>query len=611
VVGDLATGTVPITALDELADHPEVIYIQASRPLEPKLDISVPEIGAPEVWSGTSPTRGEGVILGIVDTGIDLLHPAFRVDRDGDGILEGSRIIWLWDQNTVGTPDRWPLGYGEDFSREEIERGITFNDPPSLDTSGHGTHVAGIAAGSEPDLPGVAPGTELVVVKSSFYEYTVMDGVRFVFQVADSLGLPAVVNLSLGGHGGPHDGTSLFEQALDAALDRPGRAIVVAAGNEAEDKIHVGDDILGPTTWHVLVKSSSGEAHFWHEATASFQVTVSFSGEVLVVPPGSRRSLIVSGTTLTVENAPFGPDPRNGDKQIYLNWTGAPVGSYIALTLVPASTGGRVDGWISSAGYGQFQEGDSAMTIAEPGNAFRVITVGSYTTRNHWSSKAGEQISEYELGELSPFSSWGPTRDGRIKPEVTAPGAWILSARSRDAAISPWFLHPDGTHNYLAGTSMAAPHVAGICALLLSYAPNSTWEEIRAALIGGARADYHTGWDLPNWRWGYGKVYAPSAVAELAPPIPGEFISLEVLTAPAVSEALFRYALPESTSWAELRVYDLLGRPVFSEELPLDGRLIRWDLISTKGIPVANGIYLAVLVTDSGVSSPALLVVQR
>ncbi len=612
VIGDLATGTAPISALDELADHPQIVYIQASRPLRATLDISVPEIGAPEVWSGDRPTRGEGVIVGIVDTGLDLMHPAFRMDRDGDGTLEGSRVLWLWDQGAAGVPDSWPLGYGEDFSREEIERGISHGHPPSRDTRGHGTHVTGIAAGGEPDLPGVAPGADLVVVKSTFYEDTVVDGVAFVFRVAEASGLPAVVNLSLGGHGGPHDGTSLFEQAIDATLDRPGRAVVVAAGNEAEDKIHVGAEIWGPTTWHIAVGSPSGEAHFWHGAGASFRVNISYLGTEFAVLPGGQASLpLPGGGSIFVDNASQGPDPRNGDKQIYLNWTGAPPGSYIALTLVPAPLGGRVDGWISSEDYGRFEEGDPTRTVAEPGNAFRVITVGAYTTRNRWISQAGNQISDYRLWELAPFSSRGPTRDGRLKPEVAAPGAWILSARSRDAAVSPWLLAPDGAHYYLAGTSMAAPHVAGVCALLLSLAPDSTWEELRAALIGGAREDLYTGWDLPDTAWGYGKVYAPAAVAELSPTAPVGGPALEVLTAPAVSEAIFRYTLPAGTIWAELRVYDILGRPVWTEDLAPGGRIARWDLLASNGMPVANGVYLAVLVADSGTSPPVTVVVQR
>lgn len=610
-IGTVVTGTASLASIYELSDHPQVLYIQASRPLRPELDISIPEISVPDVWYGTPPTKGEGTIVGIVDTGVDLLHPTFLVDRDGDGVPEGSRILWLWDQGAPGSPDQWPFTYGEDYSRAELERGIALGTPPSRDTSGHGTHVAGIAAGSEDSLPGVAPGAKLVVVKSTFYEDTVVDGVAFVFQVAEALGLPAVVNLSLGGHGGPHDGTSLFEKAIDAALDRPGRAVVVAAGNEAEDGIHVGGVIAAPTTWHVLVQDPSGEINFWHENSAAFTVDLSFAGKTATVPPGTQGFLGIAGGGIFLDNASQGPDPRNGQMPVHITWSGLPIGTYLELTFIPSPSGGRIDGWLTSPDYGRFQEGDSAMTIAEPGNAARVITVGAYITRNRWVSVAGNQVSEYRMSEIAPFSSRGPTRDGRLKPEVAAPGAWILSARSRDAAASPMFLHPDLIHRYMAGTSMAAPHVAGICALLFSLAPDSTWEEIRAALVSGSRRDIYTGMDLPDYAWGYGKVYAPGAVAELAPPVPGGHPALEVLTRPAVSEALIRYYLPEGTGRAFLYIYDILGRLVHQQELPLRGTIARWDLFSTGGFPVANGVYLAVLVTDRGTSAPAGLVVQR
>ena len=615
VSGCVATGSVPLRLLDELSEHPQVVFIQASRPLSPSLDISVPEIEAPDVWSGDPSTRGEGVVVGIVDTGIDALHLAFREDRDGDGFPEGSRILWLWDQAASGFPDRWDFDYGEDYGRDEIESWIATGESPSRDIQGHGTHVAGIAAGSEPELPGVAPGAYLVVVKSTFYEDTVVDGIRFVFEVAEELGLPAVVNLSLGGHGGPHDGTSLFEEAVDATLECgtgpcPGRAIVVAAGNEADDDIHVGGELHAPVTWHLRISSSSGEAHFWHPAEADFEFRVAAGGDSLRVPPGTSGSGTIAGGEVYVENAPYGPDPRNGDETIYLQWGNMPIGTMLELTFSPRPHGGRIDGWVTSPQYGSFEEGDPWMTIAEPGNARRVITVGAYVTRNRWESQSGTNHYDHPLWELTPFSSHGPTRDGRTKPEIAAPGAWILSARSRDAPVDPMYLAPDGIHRYMAGTSMAAPHVSGAVALLLSLYPGLTWDEARAALVGGARRDAFTGWDLPDNAWGYGKLSAEGAVRQLSPPAPTG-AALEILTVPAVSEALFRYSVPEGAAWAEIRVYDLLGRLVWEEGVSVEGRVARWDLVSSGGIPVANGIYLAVLVTDRGASPAVKLLVQR
>ncbi|MFH1609146.1 MAG: hypothetical protein ABID40_00760, partial [Candidatus Bipolaricaulota bacterium] len=102
VVGTLATGEVDLKDLPILAEHPQVVYVQASRPVYPSLDRSVPETGAPALWYTAPGTTGQGVIVGVVDTGIDVLHRDFRVDRDGNGTEEGTRIAYLWDQTGIG-----------------------------------------------------------------------------------------------------------------------------------------------------------------------------------------------------------------------------------------------------------------------------------------------------------------------------------------------------------------------------------------------------------------------------------------------------------------------------------------------------------------------------
>ncbi|HHE47470.1 MAG TPA: hypothetical protein ENL11_00745, partial [Candidatus Acetothermia bacterium] len=220
VFQDFATGTVKLEELLSLSDQPEVVYLEAARRLSPSLDVSVPEVGAPSVWAGASGTRGGGTLIGIVDSGIDPLHPDFRVDRDGDGFEEGSRILFLWDQTLPADGSALPyhFNYGRVYTQPELEAQIAARYTESTDTMGHGTHVAGIAAGdgssSTAGYVGVAPEANLIVVKTTFYDTSVIDGIAFVFNRAKELRLPCVVNLSLGGHAGPHDGTSLFEQAI-------------------------------------------------------------------------------------------------------------------------------------------------------------------------------------------------------------------------------------------------------------------------------------------------------------------------------------------------------------------------------------------------------------
>lgn len=617
VAGQFAAGTLSLDALPALAHHPQLVYLQVVRPTRPCLDVSVPEVGAPTVWQGLGGSRGGGVIVGIVDSGIDPFHPTFRVDRDGDGFEEGSRILFLWDQNlpSDGSALAYGFNYGRVFTQGEIEAALAAGYFPSTDTMGHGTHVAGIAAGdgSGGGLPGVAPEANLIVVNTTFYEDGVLEGTAFVLERAWELGLPAVVNLSLGTHAGPHDATSLFEQALDALVDRPGRAVVVAAGNEAQEKIHVGAEVHGPITWHLIPQTAWLSASFWHQATCAFRIEVAApSGEELVVLPGGQGYLSTPVGQVWVDNASGGvPDPRNGDLEIYLTITGATAGSRWQLTLDPVGAGGRVDGWVEDSRAGYFLEGDSEMTIAEPGNAQRVITVGAYVTKNRWISVVGEQTYEGVVGELAAFSSHGPTRDGRIKPELCAPGAWIASARSQAASVADWTLLPGGDYFMLLGTSMAAPHVTGGAALILSLEPGLAWDELREALMQGARVDQWVG-AVPNVTWGWGKLSLPGAVEALGPSPGPEAPILLLLGSPVAREARFWYQLPQEASWAELRIYDLTGRLLWRARVAGEPRgELRWPLITTGGNPVASGLYLAVLVSE-GTSSPIVrVVVQR
>lgn len=622
VVGTLSTGEVDRADLAALADHPQVVYVQASRPVYPTVDRSVPEVGAPALWYRMPATTGEGVIIGVVDTGIDVLHRDFRVDRTRDGFEEGSRILWLWDQTGIGAkgfPYWWgdngtETYYGRVFSRQELEIAIASGFPSTRDETGHGTHVAGIAAGDgstcSEAMRGMAPQADLIIVKTTFYEDTVLDGVRFVFEAAEALGKPAVVNLSLGGHSGPHDGTSLFEQMLDALVDRPGRVVVVAAGNEGNRRIHIGGEVRTATTWHLEAEKGTVTAELWHSGTVSFSTEVlAPSGETMTVLPGSQRGAMTASGGVWLDNTSL-PNPLNLSRHIFIALTNVAPGTTWQITLTPILGGGRVDGWVGDPSAAQFREGDTSSTISEPGNGARSITVGAYVTKTKWTSLAGEETMEGEIGALAPFSSRGPTRDGRVKPDLAAPGAWIASARSRSASPEAWLTLPGGEYTMLLGTSMAAPHVAGGAALLLSQRPDLTWSEVKEALLSGARADAQVG-TTPNYTWGAGKLDVSWAAPLLDGPSPAERPTLALLANPVSGEAVFRYRCPPGTRWGNLQVYDLAGRLLSTELVPLPSGEARWPLATSDGRPVASGLYLAVLVTDRAQSEIVRVVVQR
>jgi len=214
--GRTRTGIVALTALDRLSEDDAVQFITPARRLRLHMDLAPGKVGVP-AFRLRSGLNGHGVVVGVVDSGIEPVHPAFE-----------GRILRIWDQTIPGP------GVAEGRYGAELTGGL---QQISRDTVGHGTHVAGIAAGGDPTYEGIAPEATLLVVKTDLLDAHVADAVRYVFRVAGELGLPAVVNLSLGSHGDPHDGTDPLSAVIDEQVG-PGRIVCCSAGNAGTDDIH-------------------------------------------------------------------------------------------------------------------------------------------------------------------------------------------------------------------------------------------------------------------------------------------------------------------------------------------------------------------------------------
>lgn len=539
----IASARLTLDQIDLLSRQPGVIRISEAQRTHTLLDASVAEIraddvhnssGAPPVYSGLT---GHDVVVGIVDTGIDVDHEDFR-DHLGN-----TRISFLWDQTAAGTP---PAGfsYGREWTAAQIDAGLC----TQTDTNGHGTHVAGIAAGNgsatgngQPawTYVGVAPRANIIVVKSTFYSTDVADGVDYIFRKASDMGLKAVVNLSLGNQYGPHDGTSDLDQAMNALAGQD-RMVVAAAGNDHGSSIHA-EAVVAPGDSAVIIFEVPGYA----PAVGTDNDLVYIDGYypagstvgVKVVSPNSHSTGVISlGQTY---------DQNTADGAIYLQNSNAPgVDRSLFLALydqnaddTPAAGEWRIvlyntsklsaspataDFWIfhkSMSGSVRFTQGaNETKIVASPATADSVIAVGAYITKTQWTSVDGNgyQYPGVMTGAISAFSSRGPRRDGVIKPNVSAPGQGIGAALSADAAwIQDQLILEDGVHRISQGTSMAAPHVAGLVALMLSQQSLHPIDAIEK-LQSSSRADGNTG-ATPNTTWGWGKIDAVGATSIPSP----------------------------------------------------------------------------------------------
>lgn len=525
VAGDVITGLAPVEALPNLAEHADVQAIEGARPLVTELDLSVPACQADAVHAGTPITSGKGVIVGIVDSGIDWRHVNFQ---NASG---ASRILNIWDQSLTSQSGESPppgFQYGVEYSNADIIGALGQPNPQAAvrhddGSAGHGTHVSGIAAGngaaagqqrSAGTFVGMAPDADLIVVavrggsidnRGIGDSASALDAVSYIFQRAAALDRPVVTNMSLGDNLGAHDGTSLLERGLDNLLNQQGCAMVKSAGNAGADGIHAEGTVSAGTNetvgFSVAAKDSSPETiDIWYDRADRFDLRV-------VDPEGESSAVIPPETSTTVNlgngNAIFVDssvgDPNNGDNRIFLvlrpgEASSLAAGSWSLVLTGTTVANGRFDAWIQRGSrIARFEapHESAAMTISTPGTAMRMITAASWVSRG-----AG-------LGDLSTFSSRGPTRDGRNAPDVAAPGQVVVSTRS-GAGTDPYVS--------MSGTSMAAPHVTGAVALMLQRNPKLDQQEIKECLATSAAGDGYSG-VVPNGEWGAGKLDSVGAVS--------------------------------------------------------------------------------------------------
>lgn len=553
VAGKIYSVSLPMNRLVELHAHPSVETVEAGRRWFPMLETSLAETRANTVHQGSTgvPGRtGAGVLVGIIDYGMDFTLDDFR---KADGT---TRLAFLWDQRLDARPGESApddFAYGVEYGADQIDEALNASDPFSVvrhrpDAASHGTHVAGIAAGNgrshDSDFAqgahlGAAPEATLIFVQpdtrdgsGTFTDSShVVDAVAYIMGKADALDMPCVINMSLGQNGGSHDGESLVERAIDRLLEPLGRAFVSAAGNEhvwhghAAGNIKTGESrelrwktgggmpLPDGTITQTGTDRTSSELEIWYSSVDRFAVT-------LTAPDGTQYGPVTPGKSL-LQDEVFIDSERfsslNGQARIYMQLD-APFGlgmlrSGVWTLKLEALEGenGRFDAWIERdlrdrdnnyADQSFFQGGDfdPVRTLGTPATTRRAIAVANY--------------SHYSLSPAAS-SSRGPTRDNRNKPEVAAPGTNIVASCAQGGRNNGnGGVHP--MRVLKSGTSMAAPHVAGIVALLFQEARSLSAPQIANILMATSdNPDGIPGFDVA---WGFGRVNAARALRLLRDP---------------------------------------------------------------------------------------------
>ncbi len=552
--GNVFVIKIPVDNLKNFISENKIHRVQFGRKYSIQLDSVRKRVRANEVHSGLYLPKsytGKGVIIGIFDTGIDFQHPDFNDSN-------GTRILYLWDMSESGS-GKSPQGYdwGREYTKDEF-----VNEPGKVlqrDFVGHGTHVAGIAAGggkSKTEYLGIAPEASLIVVKGSrdpfsdkFTDVDIIAGCSYIFRKAEELGKPCVVNLSLGLLLGSHDGEDLLSKALDNLVSSaPGRAIVASAGNAGDLQIHSGGNVslgqrfellLNPVNVCDIEPSLCPDipnyylfgADVWTDPNLIDSVYVGiYSNQVIISEKGFSSNDIKENVQIfNKENNLVGIVSISNSKTeisdnilIMISNQGIeslPIDNYLwSIVFVPKASG-RIDSWsvfplgsqlpINSR-YARFPS-DNAMTVGSPAVGEKIISVGSYNTKNQYVDILGGKhnfSNHIQIESLSSFSSRGPSRDGRILPIVTAPGAIVVSAFSNTVDFKRFDsteLVANGMYIVKSGTSMSAPCVTGALALLFEQSPNLSIDEIIDLLKISARRDEFTTFE-PNNDYGWGKL---------------------------------------------------------------------------------------------------------
>lgn len=506
LLGNYAVVTLPESEIDRYSDRENVIFMEKPKQLYFEVFQGKTASCIHSLQTGTGALTGKGILMGIVDSGIDYFHQDFR-NEDGS-----SRILALWDQSIPGRP---PRGYatGTEYTKEEIDEALALGENqgrrlvPSVDTSGHGTAVLGIAAGngraSEGLNRGVAYESDLLVVKmgipreNSFPRTTeLIQGIDYLVRKALELNRPLAINLSFGNNYGSHRGDSLLENYIDTVAAMGRTVIVTGTGNNGSQPWHAGGILQQGKTEEIQLAVGVFEptlnVQLWKDYEDEMEIYLeSPSGErigPLYERLGPQRHRLENTELLIYYGK---PGPYQLSQEIYIDFI--PVGNYVDSGVWKILLSGKR---VRSGQYFLWLPGVNVLnrgtgfyfpravgTLTIPSTAEKIISVGAYDSR---------------LNAYADFSGRGSQYLPIQKPDLVAPGVSITAPS------------PGGSYTPVTGTSFAAPFVSGSAALLMEWGivkgndPFLYGEKVKAYLRRGAQPLGGVG-EYPNVEVGWGE----------------------------------------------------------------------------------------------------------
>lgn len=511
-------------------------------------DLPTKAIPDPIIRKGIAGLTGKGVVVVIVDSGVDFRNPDF-ITYDAQG-RPMSRLLYLWDTTSdayetmklgLKAPVAYPNGasVGTLYTREQLTEELRSSSKkiPATDLEGHGTACASIAAGNgnnaakenggkgRPEVVGVAPDADIIAVRvdegddSNGFEnsYLLNAAVGWLDSEPKVKNRPVVVSCSFGGQYGGRDGQSVTERQLTARFPptRVGRALVISAGNEGDYKIHSELKFGGQKDKH-LVTWDTGQRGAYLEMyfdTANYNDIRFVSTGISDYTDDGGRINPVTGQYSTSGYV----TPGSGSLSFY------------TLSGKPVSVDLYIGGGIFSGQSISYKK-----LIGAPGTAAGAITVGSYDWNDTFNGRSIKDVCQTGtnvdliIGGISCYSSIGYSRNGQIKPEIVAPGQIYYASYAKDYSSNAAgegvnqrvyktydLIDNSGNYIHFNGTSAATPYVAGVIALMMQQKPSITWGAIRNLFEKNAAHDRHTTEEKPNIWWGYGKLNMAAAEAML------------------------------------------------------------------------------------------------